>query len=129
MMNEEQQIQEFEQRFSEIKTMLHLTDEIMIRLNNTFLETVALTLKQLEAAILEEDYEAIERYAHAIKGSSSSLRYTKISDIAEVLEKSAHAKKSDTYQEMLNDLNAELDAAQQCYFLWKNVKIKKEQDF
>ncbi len=120
MTNDEQQLQEFEKTFTEVKAMLHLTDEIMIRLNTKFFETVRMTLEQLNEAIVAQDDDVIERYAHSIKGSAGSLRYTQISEIAENLEKSAHAKESDLYTEALSKLSEAFITAAHGYSLWKN---------
>lgn len=122
MRNDEQQLQEFEKTFAEVKAMLHLTDEIMIRLNTKFFETVRMTLEKVNEAIVAQDDDAIERYAHSIKGSAGSLRYTKISEIAEGLEKSAHAQERDLYTEALSKLSEAFITAAHGYSLWKNKR-------
>lgn len=120
--DEQEQIKEFEKVFAQLKAMLYLSDDIMIRLNNTFFETVSLTLEQLKDAIQKKDDEAIERHAHSIKGSSASLCYAKISEIAEGLEKSAHAKENSLYAEEFGKLSEVFSAASHGYTLWKNKK-------
>ncbi len=120
MTNDEQQLQEFEKTFLEVKEMLHLTDEIMIRLNTKFFETVRMTLEHVNEAISAQDDDAVERYAHSIKGSAGSLRYTKVSEIAEDLEKSAHVKESNFYPEALSKLWEAFITVEHGYFLWKN---------
>lgn len=120
MTNDEQQLQEFEKTFTEVKAMLHLTDEIMIRLNTKFFETVRMTLDQLNEAIVAQDDDAVERYAHSIKGSAGSLRYTKLSEIAQDLEKSAHTKERDFYTEALSKLLEAFITVEHGYSLWKN---------
>lgn len=120
MKTKEQQIAEFEKLFSELKAMLHLSDEVMIRLNNKFFESVSSTLIQLNAAIAAVDYETIEMLAHSIKGSAGSLRYTVISEIAQDLEKRAHTKENYAYQEGSALLEEQFHAVEECYKLWKN---------
>lgn len=122
MISDEQQLEAFEKTFAEVKAMLYLTDEIMIRLNGKFFETVPVTLEKLNEAIDAQDDDAIERYAHSIKGSAGSLRFTKISEIAQELEKSAHAKESDFYPEALRKLSEAFMTAAHGYSLWKHKK-------
>lgn len=118
MSGKAQQIQEFEEVLSKLKEMLHLTDEIMIRLYTTFFETVAVTLQMLKDAIEAEDYDAIKLHAHSIKGSSSSLCYNAISEIAEVIEKKAELKESYVYEDAFKELVSQFDSAQHNYALW-----------
>lgn len=118
MSSETQHIQEFEEVLSNLKEMLHLTDEIMMRLYATFFETVAVTLQTLKDAIEAEDYEAIKLHAHSIKGSSSSLCYSAISEVAETIEKKAGAKENYAYENAFKELAARFDAAQHTYALW-----------
>jgi HPt (histidine-containing phosphotransfer) domain-containing protein len=120
MKTKEEQIQEFAKLFSELKAMLHLSDEVMIRLNNKFFESVSSTLIQLNEAITAVDYETIEMLTHSIKGSAGSLCYAAISEIAQALEKRAHAKENYAYQEGLALLEEQFHAAEECYKLWKN---------
>ncbi len=120
METQQQQIQEFEEVFSELKAMLHLPDEVMIRLYNKFFESISPTLKQLNEAIAACDYESIEMLTHAIKGGAGSVRYTTISEIAQELEKNAHLKENDAYQERFNELLEKFNTAEECFTLWKN---------
>ena len=122
MTTKEEKMQKFEQVFTELKGMLHLSDEIMIRLNNKFFESVSHTLMQLNEAIATTDYEGIEMLAHSIKGSAGSLCYTEISDFTEGLEKHAHLKEEYAYQESFNELLEEFNRAEECYVLWKEKK-------
>ncbi len=119
MTTKEEKIQKFEQVFTDLKGTLHLSDEIMIRLNNKFFESVSLTLIQLNKVIATSDYEVIEMLAHSIKGSAGSLCYAEISDFAEGLEKHAHLKEEYAYQESFNELLEEFNRAEECYVLWK----------
>ena len=120
MKTQEEQIQEFEEISSELKAMLHLPDEVMIRLYNKFFESISPTLTQLNEAIAACDYESIKMLTHAIKGSAGSLRYTTISEIAEELENNAHAKENYGYQERFNELLEKFNRAEECFKLWKN---------
>lgn len=122
MMTEEQQIQEVDAVFTQLKTMLHLTDDIIIRLNNKFFETVSVTIEKLAEAIEAVNFESIATNAHSIKGSSSSLWYTQISEIAQRLEESAKDKERYEYSEALNALREEFLATQKRYVLWKNKR-------
>lgn len=120
METSQQQIQEFESVLSELKEMLHLPDEVMIRLYNKFFESILPTLTQLNEAAVACDFESIEMLAHAIKGSAGSLRYTAMREIAQELEKNAHLKEKDAYQERFNELLEEFNRAEECFKLWKN---------
>lgn len=120
METSQQQIHEFEEVFSELKAMLHLPDEVMIRLYNKFFESISPTLTQLNEAIAACDYETIEILAHAIKGSAGSVRYTAISEIAQELEKNTHLKENDVYQERFNELLEKFNRAEESFKLWKN---------
>lgn len=120
MKTHEEQIQEFESVLSELKAMLHLPDEVMIRLYDKFFDSVSSTLMQLHEAIAILDHETIEMLAHSIKGSAASLRYTAISANAEELEKKAHTKESYGYQEVWVSLEEKVDTAHECYKLWKS---------
>ncbi|HQS66690.1 MAG TPA: Hpt domain-containing protein [Sulfuricurvum sp.] len=122
MITTEAKIQTFEEVFTKLKGMLHLSDEVMIRLNNKFFESVSLTLTQLNEAVATTDYETIEMLAHSIKGSAGSLCYAEISDITETLEKHAHAKEDYAYQERYDELLEEFKRVQECYSLWKEKK-------
>lgn len=118
MISEEEQIQEFEEVFAKLKEMLHLTDEIMIRLYTTFFATVTVTLQKLKDAIEAEDYDVMKADAHSIKGSSSSLCYSTISELAETIEKKAHEKEHYEYRKVFSELATQLDKAQRAYTLW-----------
>lgn len=122
MITTEAKIQTFEEVFTKLKGMLHLSDEVMIRLNNKFFESVSLTLTQLNEAVATTDYETIEMLAHSIKGSAGSLCYAEISDITETLEKHAHVKEDYAYQERYDELLEEFKRVQECYSLWKEKK-------
>ena len=118
MTAEEEQIQAFEEVFANLKEMLHLTDEIMIRLYTIFFKTVPATMKMLQEAIAVEDYDAIKSHAHSVKGSSSSLCYSTISEIAKTIEKNAEANEHYAYEQAFRELTAQFDAAQRNYTLW-----------
>lgn len=120
MKTHEEQIQEFEKVFGELKVMLNLPDEVIIRLNNKFFESVSSTLVKLNEAIRVLEYETIEMLAHSIKGSAGSLRYASISEIAQELEKRAHAKENHLYLEDLASLEKQFNVADESYTLWKN---------
>ena len=120
METKQQQIQEFEEVFSELKEMLNLPDEVMTRLYNKFFESISPTLTQLNEAVAACDYESIEMLTHAIKGSAGSLRYTAMSEIAQELEKNAHLKENYRYQERFNELLEKFNRAEECFKLWKN---------
>lgn len=122
MITIEAKIQKFEEVYTKLKGMLHLSDEVMIRLNNKFFESVSLTLTQLSEAIATSNYELIEMLAHSIKGSAGSLCYAEISDITETLEKHAHVKEDYAYQERYDELLEEFKRVQECYSLWKEKK-------
>lgn len=118
MSSEVQHLQEFEEVLANLKEMLHLPDEIMIRLYTTFFETVAVTLQRLKDAIEAEDYEAIKLHAHSVRGSSSSLCYSAISEAAETIEKKVEAKENYAYENAFRELATRFDAAQHNYVLW-----------
>lgn len=118
MMTEGQQILEFEEVFANLKEMLHLTDDIMIRLYTTFFETVSATLQMLKDAIEAQDYDAIKLHAHSIKGSSASLCYHAISDLAEMIERKAEAQENYAYESTFRELAVQFDSAQHNYTLW-----------
>lgn len=120
MKTPQQQIQEFEEILRELKAMLHLPDEVMIRLYNKFFESISPTLTQLNEAVAVLDYETIEMLAHAIKGSAGSLRYTTISEIAQELENNAHLKENCGYEETFNELFERFNRAEESFELWKN---------
>lgn len=118
MSSEAQHLQEFEEVLANLKEMLHLPDEIMIRLYTTFFETVAVTLQMLKDAIEAEDYEAIKLHAHSVKGSSSSLCYNAIGKVAGTIEKKAEAKENYAYENAFRELATRFDIAQHNYALW-----------
>lgn len=120
MTTEEERIQEFEKVFAELKGMLYLSDEVMIRLYDKFFDSVSNTLIELNEAVAAVNYEAIEMLAHSIKGSAGSLRYTVISETAHELEKRACDKEIYTYQENLVLLEEQFHAVHEDYKLWKN---------
>lgn len=122
MKTKEEKVQEFDKVFTDLKGMLHLSDEVMIRLNNKFFESVSHTLIQFNEAVAVTDYETIEILAHSIKGSAGSLCYTAISDITETLEKHAHLKEEYGYQERYDELLEEFKRVEECYVLWKERK-------
>ena len=122
MSTEAQQIQEFEEVLNRFKEMLHLTDEIMIRLYTTFFKTGVGTLEKLKDAISKEEYDAIKFNAHSIKGSASSVCYNAISEIAETIEKKAEAKENYAYENAFKELVAQFDKAQGNYALWTRTR-------
>lgn len=122
MNSEIESIQEFETVFTKLKEMLHLTDEIMIRLYATFFDTVTVTLGKLKDAVELEDYDAITLHAHSIKGSASSLCYEVISSLAKTIEEKAKLKESGDYTQLLNELAAQFETAQHNYVLWTRKK-------
>lgn len=118
MSTEAQQIQEFEEVLNTFKEMLHLTDEIMIRLYTTFFKTGVGTLEKLKDAISKEEYDAIKFNAHSIKGSASSVCYGAISEIAETIEKKAELQERYDYENAFKELVAQFGKAQGNYALW-----------
>lgn len=118
MTAEEGQIQAFDEVFGKLKEMLHLPDEIMIRLYTTFFETGAGTLQMLKDAIEAEDYDTIKLHAHSIKGSSASLCYSTISELAETIEKKSEGKERYEYVKAFSELATQFDTAQRDYALW-----------
>jgi len=62
------------------------SEEFKTELLETFVESTSKGLEQLEAAIASNDYQAISRVAHFIKGSASNLGIISIEAIARDLE-------------------------------------------
>lgn len=118
MSTEAQQIQEFEEVLNTFKAMLRLTDEIIVKLYTTFFKTGVGTLDKLKEAISQEEYDAIKFNAHSIKGSASSVCYSAISEIAEMIEKKAELQERYDYENAFKELTAQFDKAQGNYALW-----------
>lgn len=119
MINQEEKIKEFEAIFAQLKASLYLSDEVMVRLNNKFFDSVSSSLIELEEAIATKDYNTIERLAHSIKGSASSLHYTTVCDTAHILEMKGHEQEEDGYKETLSELTEQFRTWQECYAIWK----------
>jgi hypothetical protein len=118
--HEQKESQQFNDAFAELKNDLGISDEILIRLNNKFFQSVRITLEKLKEAIIAENYKEVSMQAHSVKGSSSTLRYTTISDIAAMIEEHARGKNNYPYMQKLNELFNEFRAAEEGYRLWES---------
>ncbi|HEX5710002.1 MAG TPA: ATP-binding protein [Sulfuricurvum sp.] len=106
--------------YFEVKERLSLSDETFIRLNDKFFQSGQMTLEKLKAAIIAENYKEIEMYAHSLKGSSTTLYYTILSDIAASIENHARETKNYPYMEVLTQLESEFTTTEEAYRIWKN---------
>jgi CheY-like chemotaxis protein/HPt (histidine-containing phosphotransfer) domain-containing protein len=71
--------------------------EVMALVISTFLETTPEEIKNLDVAIKAENFQAAQKIAHTIKGSSANIGAMKLSDIASKLEellKNKHEEKN-----------------------------------
>jgi len=76
----------------------------------SFLEETLLILGSLQLSIDEMDYEKIESYAHAVKGSAGNLRFNEVCEMAGEMEKSAAKKSTDfDYKLYFDAINSALE--------------------
>jgi len=75
-----------------------------------FLEGVQENLVELKNGIDSNDYEAIFRAGHAIKGSSANLTLNNISNLAKEIESNARAGQSINYEEYYDKLKLLIDS-------------------
>lgn len=80
------------------------SEEFKIELLETFCESMNQSMLTLEQAIATNNYSAIERISHFIKGSSSNLGVTAIAAIADKLEKMARNQKSDNAKNLFQKM-------------------------
>ena len=122
MIGEEEQSQGFDEVLVKFKEMLHLNDEVMIKLYTKFFETMAVTIETLKDAIAAEHYDAIKLHAHSVKGTSLSLCYNNMSKIAEKIEKKAEASEQYEYEKAFSELLALFNTAHDDYALWMHKR-------
>ena len=78
-------------------------------LMGVFIESAEESLKVLEIAIADKDYESIFTSAHSIKGSSANLKLIEIYELSKEIEFSAKELKPIDYEDLLNRLKISLD--------------------
>jgi HPt (histidine-containing phosphotransfer) domain-containing protein len=122
MIGEDKQTQGFDEVSVKFKEMLHLSDEVMIKLYAKFFETMAVTLEMLKDAIAVENYDAIKLHAHSIKGTSLSLCYNNLSNIAQKIEKKAEVSEQYEYEKEFSELYAQFNTAHDDYVLWMHKR-------
>ncbi|WP_434683718.1 response regulator [Pseudanabaena minima] len=88
------------------------SEEFKTELLETFVESTSKSLGQLEAAIAANDYQAISRVAHFIKGSASNLGIISIGVIASDLELIGHNQKEANMMEILKKMQSLLTQIQ-----------------
>ncbi len=112
-----------EYAFLELKTTLGVSDEILIRLNDKFFQSVRISLEKLKSAINAQDYKEMTLHAHSVKGSSSTLRYTTISEMASGIEEYAREEKNYSYNQQFDELLNEFIKAEEGYQIWKSKQV------
>lgn len=75
-----------------LSELLGVDMETTLLLVQVFEEEFKEDMSRLHSAILSRNYHAIEDAAHAIKGSSSNMRYDDIADVAREIEQAAIAR-------------------------------------
>lgn len=70
----------------------------------TFMDTVLDLMKNIESALVSEDYQAIRRIAHQLKGSSGNLRIIDIFELAKELETSAMEKDKSKCEKIISEM-------------------------
>jgi PAS domain S-box-containing protein len=89
------------------------SEEFKTELLQTFFDSTSKGLEQLEEAIAANDYQAISRVAHFIKGSASNLGIISMAAIAHDLEMIGHNQKEANMKEILERLQSLLTQIQQ----------------
>ena len=79
-------------------------EEFKLELLQSFMESVSMSLQQLEQAIADSNHSEIKRVAHFIKGSSGNLGISSICAIANDLEKLGHNQISDNTEELFKEM-------------------------
>ena len=75
--------------FDEMAAAIGLKPKHIPMLIGSFLEESANIIDALEAAIDSDDFTAIKKNAHSIKGSAGNLRFTEIYEMSKKMELSA----------------------------------------
>ena len=100
----------------DIASKLNFTVENTYKLLDIFYDSSNTLLDNIEASILNNDFDKIYRNAHSIKGSSSNLLFNNIYNIAKEIEHCAKEELEYPYLEKVNEIRT----------LLKETKITKE---
>ncbi|MGA1932094.1 PAS domain S-box protein [Arcobacter sp. YIC-464] len=108
-------IKEEEDLFQKAKKELALPDEILYSLVEKFIESTLTGIESFKTAINNEDYNEAKIIAHNIKGSSSTLRLDKISNLAMDIENNIKTNPKEQLEKM-----------EEIKILINNIKLNKE---
>jgi PAS domain S-box-containing protein len=113
-MEEELNADIFVQSLQEAKAALQLTTPIMVRLLDSFLTNALPNVKELISAEKAGDMKKLYEKAHALRGTSLSLKFANISDLCETVEYSALESKEMDYKTPIDTI------AKEIYYLMDN---------
>lgn len=108
-------MKEEEDLFEKAKKELALPDEILYGLVEKFIESTLTGIESFKTAINNEDYNEAKIIAHNIKGSSSTLRLDKISNLAMDIENNIKTNPKEQLEKM-----------EEIKILINNIKLNKE---
>jgi two-component system sensor histidine kinase/response regulator len=83
--------------------------ELLDELARLFIEGSAAAMAEMRQALTERDAHRLDRLAHTMKGSSSSLGANRVSEAALVLEMRARSSALENAGELIDALQSELD--------------------
>lgn len=86
-------------KLDDIAKHLHFTHENTKKLLDIFYTSSKTLLDNIQEAIQTNDYETIHRNAHSLKGSSSNLLFSHVSEVAKKIEDAASKKEKYPYKD------------------------------
>lgn len=99
-----EEIEEIESIVNEMSKELAFTKAEAIQFFVEYLEILPKSVDDLEDALNDNDFEKLKQTAHKLKGSSSSLRIEKITQLSSSLELEAINKNKETCSKLVNDI-------------------------
>lgn len=91
---------------------LELPKHIIDKLFDKFVVIMSFIMKDMQKYDSEQDYNNLALQAHKLKGSSSSICFDKITDIAKTIEYLIKDEKSVNFSTYIDELNSELKILQ-----------------
>lgn len=97
-------IQEIESIINDMSKELAFTKTEAIQFFVEYLEMLPKSVDDLEDALKDNDFEKLKQTAHKLKGSSSSLRIEKITQLSSALELEAMNTNKENCSKLVNDI-------------------------
>lgn len=100
---------DIEKRIQELSTNMGLTLEEAREMFEEYENYLRESIMQLKELSLKEDFEAIDREGHSLKGSGKMYSVVEVSEIGVKLQNAAKAKKKDKILQLISELEKLID--------------------